>query len=120
MTLYPHQVRAVEFVMERMRARKGSLLCYEMGLGKTLIGVSVAKEIRFQVRLRALEVAVVRRLPHPLQRVDHAPLLQVRRARVRAALRHARVAALQVRAANARAGSSSPLGDIGTSSSWRA
>ena len=30
--------------MERLRARKGSLLCYEMGLGKTLIGVSVAKE----------------------------------------------------------------------------
>ena len=36
----------------------------------------------------------------------------------RGAASKASVAALQVRAANARAGSSSPLGDIGTSSSW--
>lgn len=40
--LYAHQVDAVEFVMERISRALGSVLCYEMGLGKTFIGIGVA------------------------------------------------------------------------------
>ena len=40
--LYDHQVEAVGYVMERISRGKGSLLAYEMGLGKTFIGVGVA------------------------------------------------------------------------------
>ena len=40
--LYDHQKEAVEYVMRRFAGGKGSVLAYEMGLGKTFIGMGVA------------------------------------------------------------------------------
>ena len=45
MALFPHQVDAVEFVLRRFEAGFGAALCYEMGLGKTFIGLGVARRI---------------------------------------------------------------------------
>ena len=43
MSLFPHQTDAVDFVMRRFEAGFGAALCYEMGLGKTFIGLGVAR-----------------------------------------------------------------------------
>ena len=42
MSLFPHQREAVEFVL----ARGSAVLCYEMGLGKTFIGLGVARHFK--------------------------------------------------------------------------
>ena len=43
MSLFPHQEEAVAFVLRRFEAGFGAALCYEMGLGKTFIGLGVAR-----------------------------------------------------------------------------
>ena len=43
MSLFPHQTEAVDFALRRFEAGFGAALCYEMGLGKTFIGLGVAR-----------------------------------------------------------------------------
>ena len=56
MSLFPHQTEAVDFVLRRFEAGFGAALCYEMGLGKTFIGLGVAR--RFFGSLRRLSPRV--------------------------------------------------------------